>query len=153
MVRGRIGRISTSSKPLCMSSLPVSMKRIPSRTTKKKWQHRFSNYNTICCHRNQWSALPNFELIQAFMHVLIACKYEKDQMKNSGENVMTSFSPLQVYGIFFRRSRAANSVVRGRISPNFELIQAIMYIIITCKYEMNPIKNVRENVMTPFFPL
>ena len=38
-----------------------------------------------------WS---NFELIQAFMHVIIACKYEKTQMKNSGENVMTSFSPL-----------------------------------------------------------
>ena len=37
---------------------------------------------------------PNFELIQAFMHLLIACKYEKDQMKNSGENVMPSFSPL-----------------------------------------------------------
>ena len=37
---------------------------------------------------------PNFELIQAFMHLLIACKYEKDQMKNSGENVMTTFSPL-----------------------------------------------------------
>ena len=37
---------------------------------------------------------PNFELIQAFMHVLIAYKYEKDQIKNSGENVMTSFSPL-----------------------------------------------------------
>ena len=35
-----------------------------------------------------------FELIQAFMLVLIACKYEKDQMKNSRENVMTSFSPL-----------------------------------------------------------
>ena len=37
---------------------------------------------------------PNFELIQAFMHVPIARKYEKDQMKNSRENVMTSFSPL-----------------------------------------------------------
>ena len=37
---------------------------------------------------------PNFELIHAFMHLLIACKYEKDQMKNSGENVMPSFSPL-----------------------------------------------------------
>ena len=37
---------------------------------------------------------PNFELIQVSMHVLIACKYENDQMKNSGENVMTSFSPL-----------------------------------------------------------
>ena len=96
---------------------------------------------------------PHFELIQVFMHDLIACKYEKDQMKNRGENVMTSFSPLLVYGIFFRRSRAANSLVHGRISPNFELIQALMYIIITCKYEMNPIKSVREKVMTPFFPL
>ena len=26
---------------------------------------------------------PNFKLIQVFMHVLIACKYEKDQTKNS----------------------------------------------------------------------
>ena len=97
----------------------------------------------------------NFELIQAFMHVLFSCKYEKDQMKNSGENVMTSFSPLYIVSLwdFFRRSRAANSVVHGRISPNFELIQTLMYIIVTCKYEMNPIKNVWENVMTPFFPL
>ena len=93
----------------------------------------------------------NFELIQAFMHVLIACKYEKDQMKNSGENVMTTYSPFKSMGFFFRRSRAANSVVHGRISPNFELIQALMYIIVTCKYEMNPIKNFRENAMTPFF--
>ena len=96
---------------------------------------------------------PNFKLIQASMHVLIACKYEKDQMKNSGENVMTViFSIINLWD-FFRCSRAANSVVHGRISPNFELIQALMYIIITCKYEMNPIKNVRENAMTPFFPL
>ena len=39
---------------------------------------------------------PNFEFIQAFMHDLIACKYEKDQMKNSRENVMTSFSPFNI---------------------------------------------------------
>ena len=97
-----------------------------------------------------WS---NFELMHTFMHVLIACKNEKDKMKNSRENVMTSFSPLLVFGIFIRGSRAANSVVHGRISPNFELIQALMYIIVTCKYEMNLIKKVQENVMTPFFPL
>ena len=51
---------------------------------------------------------------------------------------------------FFRRLRAANSVVRGRIWPNFKLIQALMYVIITCKYEKDPIKN-REKVATPFF--
>ena len=85
---------------------------------------------------------PNLELIQALLHVLITCKYEKDQIKNSGENVMTSFSPLEVYGIFFIRSRAANSVVHGQIRPNFKLIQALMHVIVTCKYEKDPIKSI-----------
>ena len=48
---------------------------------------------------------------------------------------------------------AANSIVRGRIRPNFELMQALMYVIVTCKYKKDPIKNSRENVMTPFSPL
>ena len=60
------GRISNSSKLLCMSSLPVSMKRIPSRTTEKKGQHRFLNYNTICCHGNQWSDLAEFRTHPSF---------------------------------------------------------------------------------------
>ena len=136
-----------------MSSLPVSMKRIPSRTSEKRGNTVFQIITLSVAMETSGRIWPNFELIQAFKHVLIDCKYEKDQMKNRGENVMTSFSPLKVYGIFFRRSRAANSVVHGRISPNFELIQALMFIIVTCKYEMNPIKNVRENVMTPYFPL
>ena len=54
---------------------------------------------------------------------------------------------------FFRRLRAANSVVRGLIWPNFKLIQALMYGIITCKYEKDPIKNNREKGATPFFKL
>ena len=28
-----------------------------------------------------------------------------------------------------------------------------MYVIVTCKYEKDPIKNSRENVATPFSPL
>ena len=56
---------------------------------------------------------PNFELIQALMHVLFTCKYERDPIKNSVENVMTSFNPLKVNGMFFLHSRAANSVVHG----------------------------------------
>ena len=34
--------------------------------------------------------------------------------------------------------------------PNFNLIQALMYVIVTCKHEMGPIKNSREKVATPF---
>ena len=73
------------------------------------------------------------------MYVLITCKYEKDPIKNSRENVMTSFFPLKVYGNFFRRSRAANSVVGGQIWPKFELIQDIMHVLITCKFEKDRI--------------
>ena len=29
----------------------------------------------------------------------------------------------------------------GEIWPNFKLIQALMYVIVTSKYEMDPIKN------------
>ena len=54
---------------------------------------------------------------------------------------------------FFRRLRAASSVVHGRIWLNFKLIQALMYVIITCKYEKDPIKNNREKVATPFSKL
>ena len=41
----------------------------------------------------------------------------------------------------------------GWIWPNFKLIQALMYVINTCKYEKDPIKNSREKVETLFFPL
>ena len=44
----------------------VSMKRIPSRTIKKKGQHSFSNYNTICCHGNQWLDLAEFRTHPSF---------------------------------------------------------------------------------------
>ena len=60
---------------------------------------------------------------------------------------------LACSAFIFIRSRAANSVVRGQIRPNFELIHALMHVIVTCKYENDLIKSIRENVMTPFFPL
>ena len=41
-------------------------------------------------------------------------------------------------------------MVCGGIWPNFKLIQALMYVIITCKYEKDPSKNNREKGGTPF---
>ena len=149
----RSGRNSNSSKILCMSSLPASLKRIVSIAMEKKWLLRFFRCSRAANSIVSDGIWPKFKLIQAFMHVLITCKYEMNPIKNSQENVMTLFSPLKVYGNFFRCSRAANSVVHDRIRPNFELMQALMYVIVTCKYKKDPIKNSRENVMTLFFPL
>ena len=40
------------------------------------------------------SNLPKFKLIQAFMHALLTCKNEVDQIENEGARVFTRFLPL-----------------------------------------------------------
>ena len=57
------------------------------------------------------------------------------------------------YGDFSRRSRAANSAVLGPIWPNFELVRDVMDVLVTCKYEEDPIKNEGARVDTTFSPL
>ena len=86
------------------------------------------------------------------MYVINTCKNEKDQIKNSLEKVEISFFPLKAYGDFFRLSRATNSAVGGPIKPKFELVHALMHVIIACKYKKERMKNSREKVETPFFP-
>ena len=115
-----------------------------------EWTQHFPHYNSMVAMETSGRIWPNFELIQALIHVLITCKYEKNPIKNSGENVMTSFSPLYVYGDFSRRSRAANSAVLGLIWPNFELVRDVMDVLVTCKYEEDPLKNEGARVDTTF---
>ena len=51
-------------------------------------------------------------------------------------------------GIFFKRSRAANSAICGRILPNLELVRDIIVVLLTCKNEEDPIKNEGARVLT-----
>ena len=62
----------------------------------------------------------------------------------------TRFLPIKVYGDFSRRSRAANAAVLGPIWPNFELVRDVMDVLVTCKYEEDPIKNRGARVFTTF---
>ena len=77
-----------------MSLLPASMKKIRSKMKALEWTQHFPHYNSMVAMETSGPIWPNFELIQALIHVLITCKYEKNPIKNSRENVMTSFSPL-----------------------------------------------------------
>ena len=52
---------------------------------------------------------------------------------------------------FFRRSRAANSVVGGQIWPKFQLIQDIMHVLIICMFEKDRINSNGEKVVTSIF--
>ena len=64
------------------------------------------------------------------MDVLVTCKYEEDPIKNEGATVLTT-----LYSNFFRRARADNFGVGVGIWPKFELIQAFMHVLVTCKNE------------------
>ena len=85
------------------------------------------------------------KLIQTFIVVLVTCKNEEDPIKNEGGRVLTS--------LLFRRSRAANSEVNGGILPKFELIQAFIVVLLTCKNVKDQIKNKGSRVLTRFSPL
>ena len=65
--------------------------------------------------------------------------------------MLTRFSPLVVDGNFFKRSRAANSTVLGRILLKFKLVRDIIDVLVTCKYEEDPIKNEGARVLTRLY--
>ena len=75
----RSGRISNSSEMLWMSLLPASMKKIRSKMKALEWtQHYTAIFQTRKADNSGVGVdiWPKFELIQAFMHVLITCRNE-----------------------------------------------------------------------------
>ena len=49
---------------------------------------------TLIKGRNSIANLPKFKRIQAFMHVLVTCNNEEDQIENEGARLFTRFLPL-----------------------------------------------------------
>ena len=87
---------------------------------------------------------PKFEIVQVLMHDIVTCKYKKERMKNSLVEVERCLCPGITLSVTMETS--------GWIWTNFNLIQALMHVIIACKYEKDTIKNSREKVETSFFP-
>ena len=54
-------------------------------------------------------------------------------------------------GVFFRCSRADNSVAGGPIWPKFELVQDNMHVLVTYKFKMDRINSNREKGWHRFF--
>ena len=70
--------------------------------------------------KHKWAKI---ELTWAFMPVMVTSNFDEDSIKNEQASMETPFSHYKSMGIVFRRSRAANSIVSGPISPKFELVQ------------------------------
>ena len=70
------------------------------------------------------------------MHVIITCKYVKDMMKKKARKSGNTIFSIIILSVAME--------TKSRIWQNFKFIQALMYVIVTCKYEMDPIKNSQE---------
>ena len=81
------------------------------------------------------------------MHVPFCCKNEEVPIKMKSLEWPQHFSHCKSMGIFFRRLRAADSAVHGRIWPNFKLIRDLMVVLTTCKNE-DAIKTEGARVLT-----
>ena len=80
----------------------------------------------------------------------IPARMKKIQLKMKALECSQDFSHYKSMG-FPRRSRAANSAVLGLIWPNFELVGDVMDVLVTCKYEEDPIKNEGARVVTTLY--
>ena len=85
------------------------------------------------------------------MVVLVTCKNKEDQLKLKALEWSQHISHCKSLEIFFRCSRAANSVVRSWVWRELQLIQAFMAILVTCKKGEDPIKNEGARVTTSLF--
>ena len=79
------------------------------------------------------------------MVFLLTCKNE-DPIKNEGAK------SGHVIHLFFRCSRAANSVVGGEMWQKFKLIETFMVVLVTCKND-EQFENEGTRVVTTFLPL
>ena len=132
--------------------------KIWSRLT--NWLQRYSSSKMWnFCHsrasNSKMSGLirPKIELDRAFMPVLVTSNFDDDSIKTEQASMETPFSHYKSMGKFFRRSRAANSVVSSPIWPKFKLVRDFMHVLITWKYKKDRIKSNWEKVETPFSPL
>ena len=124
------------------------------------WLQRYSSSKVWnFCHSRASNSImdhlirPKIELDRAFMPLLVTSNFDDDSIKNEQASMETPFFHYKSMGNFFRRSRAANSVVSGPIWPKFKLVWDFMQVLITCKYKKDQIKGNREKVETPFSPL
>ena len=127
----RSSRISNSSEMLWIFLLPASMKKIRSKMKALEWTQHFPHYNSMVAMETSGRIWPNFELIQALIHVLITCKYEKNPIKNLIKLTVCSFCIMSffVISVVFHFGFEGETVALIKIVPRISIFcSTYMYI-------------------------
>ena len=151
------GRNSNQSKLSCMPPLPARMRLIKSKMKELECSQSFSHYKSMGIFPDAQGQLTSQSLVRSgrisnsFYMLWMASlptSMKKIQLKIEALECSQHYT-----SIFFRRARADNSGVGGSFWPKFELIQAFMHVLITCKNEDDRFKNEGARVFTRFLPL
>ena len=78
----------------------------------------------------------------------IPARMKKIQLKMKAIECSQDFSHYKSMGIFPDAQGPANSAVFGPIWPNFEVVRDVMDVLVTYKYEEDPIINEGAGVVT-----
>ena len=156
LVNGRSGRNSNSLKHLCMASLPANMKKIYSKMKALEWPQQISHCKCmkIFPHAKE-QVTPqsivgsgrNSNYVETLWLSSLPARIRKIQSN------MKALAWPEGYISIFRCSRADTSVVNGVTWQKFELIQAFMHVLITCKNKEDSIKNEGARVAETCLPL
>ena len=98
------------------------------------------------------------------MYVLVTCKYEEDPIKNEGARVVTTlysnFSGAQgqitlvLVSVSGRNLNSFKLSCMSSLPARMRIFDSKMKdVLVTCKYEEDPIKNEGARVVTTFSPL
>ena len=139
-----------------MSSLPARMKKIKLKMKVLDCSQDFSYYKSMGIFPDAQGQLTlqstarsgqisNPSKILWFSSLLVKMKKIRSKIE--------ALECAQYYTSIFRRARADNSGVCGGIWSKFELIQAFMHVLFTCKNKVDQIKNEGARVFTRFLPL
>ena len=121
------------------------------------WLQRYSsskvwNFRHSGASNSKMSGLiqPKIELDRALMPVLVTSNFDDDSKKL---NELAWRHHFPIVSLFFRRSRAANSVDSGPIWPKLELVQNFKHVLVTCKYKKDLIKSKPRKGGETIFPI
>ena len=151
------GQNSNSTKLSCMSSLPARMRLIKSKMKDLECSQDFSHYKSMGIFPDAQGQLTLQSVVRSGQISNSSETLWLTSLRAKMKKILSKIEALECSqhytSIVFRRARADNSGVGGGIWSKFELIQAFMHVLVTCKNEDDRFKNEGARVFTRFLPL
>ena len=138
-----------STEILRLSWIPASLAKIRSKMTEKRWRHHFPHYKSMeafACHDHSFDPIcPKTKCNLNPMPLMLQFQFDQDWPTGLRDTHVRKCKCIRN----FWRSRARNSKVTDLIRPNFKLIGDCMPVLVTSKFEEDPIKNEGVSLETP----